>query len=174
MKNLIIFPVVAVTLALSGCSFDGEDDLDDWMKQEAQKVVSHIEPVPKVKSYIPFQYLAFDLIDPFSTAKLQTARTGSTKPKVISDWRKEPLEDFDLDKITMSGLLQNKKGTWAIVNTPDGKSYTVKKGGHIGRNFGVITDIGEVGITIKELVEDSNGDWSERQASLNLIELEQK
>ena len=38
----------------------------------------------------------------------------------------------------------------------------------MGQNFGVITKIAESEATVKELVQDSAGDWVERESSLLL------
>jgi type IV pilus assembly protein PilP len=46
----------------------------------------------------------------------------------------------------------------------------VRKGNYMGQNFGVITAIDEGQISLKELVQDSTGDWVERVTSLQLVE----
>jgi type IV pilus assembly protein PilP len=47
----------------------------------------------------------------------------------------------------------------------------VKKGNYIGPNFGLITEINEGEIVLKEIVQDDlTGDWVERSATLNLQE----
>jgi len=40
----------------------------------------------------------------------------------------------------------------------------------MGQNFGVITGIDEAQINLKELVQDSGGEWVERSSSLQLVE----
>jgi type IV pilus assembly protein PilP len=48
--------------------------------------------------------------------------------------------------------------------------YRVKAGNYIGLNFGQVTSVTETEIKIKEMVQDSVGDWSERESSLLLAE----
>ena len=48
--------------------------------------------------------------------------------------------------------------------------YRVKKGNYMGQNFGLITDVTESEIKLKEIVQDSAGDWAERQSVLPLLE----
>ena len=48
--------------------------------------------------------------------------------------------------------------------------YRVKKGNYMGQNFGLITDVTESDIKLKEIVQDSAGDWAERQSVLPLLE----
>lgn len=159
---------------LSGCLSNDFSDLDEWMQQESQGIRARIDPVPALQPYVAFNYEADSLLDPFSSAKAQTTRgkgAGAPDP----NWRKEALEEFDLEKLQMVGTLQNKQeGMIALVKTPTKEIFRLKVGNHIGRNFGVITQITDNELTIKELVEDSSGDWAERPASLKLTEQEQK
>ncbi|HEY2628310.1 MAG TPA: pilus assembly protein PilP, partial [Usitatibacter sp.] len=48
--------------------------------------------------------------------------------------------------------------------------YRVKKGNYMGQNFGLITDVSDSEIKLKEIVQDSAGDWAERQSILPLLE----
>jgi type IV pilus assembly protein PilP len=40
----------------------------------------------------------------------------------------------------------------------------------MGQNFGVVTAIDEGAINLKELVQDSGGEWVERTSALQLVE----
>ena len=44
----------------------------------------------------------------------------------------------------------------------------VKVGDYLGLDFGMVTEIGENELKLRELIQDSAGDWSERQSSLYL------
>lgn len=74
----------------------------------------------------------------------------------------------------MVGILQQGKNIQALVNAPDGNLYRVKLGSYMGQNFGMVTGITETGIRLKEIVEESGGDWVERETTLNLEEVGQK
>jgi type IV pilus assembly protein PilP len=60
------------------------------------------------------------------------------------------------------------------VRTPDKDVYQVTTGNYLGQNFGVILGINENEIRLKELVQDGSGDWTERTASLQLIQADTK
>ncbi|MEO7725999.1 MAG: pilus assembly protein PilP, partial [Burkholderiales bacterium] len=45
-----------------------------------------------------------------------------------------------------------------------------KSGNYLGQNFGLITEISESAIKLKEIVQDSGGDWTERVSTLTLAE----
>jgi type IV pilus assembly protein PilP len=48
--------------------------------------------------------------------------------------------------------------------------FRVRPGNFVGQNFGRITDISESGIKLKELIQDSGGEWKEEERSLLLQE----
>ena len=83
--------------------------------------------------------------------------------------RKEPLEAFPLEQLKMVGTLTQGPDTYALVRA-DKTLYRVKKGNYIGQNFGLITDVTDGEIKLKEIVQDSAGDWAERQSVLPLLE----
>jgi type IV pilus assembly protein PilP len=84
--------------------------------------------------------------------------------------RKEPLEAFPLESLQMVGTMQRGKSTFALVRTTDKDIYQVRIGNYLGQNFGVIIDISDNEIRLKELVQDGSGDWTERSSTLQLAE----
>ena len=44
----------------------------------------------------------------------------------------------------------------------------------MGQNFGVIAMITDSSVTLKELIQDTNGSWSERTSTLQLLDEEEK
>jgi type IV pilus assembly protein PilP len=49
--------------------------------------------------------------------------------------------------------------------------YRVKKGNYLGQNFGLIIDVTDSEIKLKEIVQDTAGDWAERESVLPLLEV---
>jgi type IV pilus assembly protein PilP len=83
---------------------------------------------------------------------------------------KEALEEFPLESLKMVGYLYMNKVGYAVIRATDNKLYRVKAGNHIGVNFGLIEEVTDTEVKIKETVQDSSGDWTERMSSLQLIE----
>ena len=161
--------VAAALLALAGCSSD-LDDLKQFVRESDKRVPPKIDPLPAVKPFEPFTYEGFDLPDPFKPRKL-TDRKEGTGGGLAPDLnrRKEPLEAFPLEQLKMVGTLSQGKDTYALVRA-DKTLYRVKKGNYMGQNFGLITDVTDSEIKLKEIVQDSAGDWAERQSVLPLLE----
>jgi len=74
----------------------------------------------------------------------------------------------------MVGTLARNKQMYALVKTPEKDIYQVKQGNYLGQNFGVVTDITESEIKMKELVQDGSGDWTERTSALQLQQPDQR
>ena len=166
MKRLLV-PVALLVLA--GCSSE-INELKQFVKDSDKGLPRKIEPLPAVKPFEPFTYEGFDLPDPFKPRKLTAPREG-TGGGLAPDLnrRKEPLEAFPLEQLKMVGTLSQGKDTYALVRA-DKTLYRVKKGNYMGQNFGLITDVTESEIKLKEIVQDSAGDWAERQSVLPLLE----
>ena len=158
---------VCACLALSACSGSGHPDLDAWMKEQGKTVKGKLEPLPQIKPYDPFTYNAFDLPDPFKPRKIEPTKGGG---KLAPDFtrRKEPLESFPLESLLMVGTLAKNKTTYALVATPERDVFQVRAGNYMGQNYGVITEIGDSELKLKELLQDGAGDWTERSSSLQL------
>jgi type IV pilus assembly protein PilP len=166
MKRLIM---TALALALSGCGGDGMDDLKRFVAETGRDMQGKIEPLPQVRAYEPFSYEAFELPDPFKPRKLATGGgSGGLQPDLMRP--KEPLEAYSLETLKMVGILAKKGQMQAVIQTPDKAVYHLRKGNYVGQNFGMITQITENSVTLREIVQDSGGDWSERTSTLTLQE----
>jgi type IV pilus assembly protein PilP len=171
MKSLVV--TLLLTLALSGCGGGEFQDIKDFIKESEKGLKGRVEPLPEVKPYEPFTYNAFDLPDPFKPRKIEPLKVGSGKLRPDLNRRKEALEAYPLENLRMVGTLQQKNINYALIKTPDNNLYRVKSGNYMGQNFGLITNVTEANVKLKELIEDSTGDWSERESSLELLDAQE-
>jgi type IV pilus assembly protein PilP len=163
--------IALVSLALAACGGEQHSDLRQFVKDSDNLPRGRIPPLPEVKPYEPFPYNAYDLTDPFKPRKTEiVAKQQKPRPELDPNRRREPLEAFALETLKMVGTLQQKKEFYAVVKTPDNRLFRVKPGNFIGQNFGRITDISESTIKLKELIQDSGGDWKEEERALQLQE----
>ncbi len=165
--------VAMVAFALVGCSAE-QEELTQWMEQQRREVKPNVQPLSPPKKFTPQPYTALSGVEPFSNQKLtvalkQEARQPNSLLAAEINRRKEPLEAFPLEQLKMVGTLSQGKDTYALVRA-ERTLYRVKKGNYMGQNFGLITDVTESEIKLKEIVQDSAGDWAERQSVLPLLE----
>ena len=177
MNRLYVACLVALVLPLLGCDSSGEDELRQWMANESAQTKSRVTPLTEPKQFQPALYTAEDGTEPFNPIKLtqalrrDSAQVASNAALIAPEMarRKEPLEAFPLDTMSMVGSL-NKVGHPTALLKVDKLLYQVQVGAYLGQNYGRITEITETGIQLREIVQDATGDWIERNASLALQE----
>ncbi|MBS0447308.1 MAG: pilus assembly protein PilP [Proteobacteria bacterium] len=158
---------------LAGCGGE-QEELTQWMDQQRREVRPSVQPIPAPKKFIPQAYDAGNGVDPFSSQKLTVAlKQESRQPNSLLsaelNRRKEPLEAYPLDSMTMVGSLVRDGKQFALLRV-DNLLYQVKLGDYLGQNYGKITKINETGVSIREIVQDAGGEWIERTTDLQLQE----
>ena len=161
--------VTGACLVLAACGGESHQDLRAWMADQGKGVRGRLEPLPQLKPYDPFAYNAFDLPDPFKPRKIEPTKGGNKLAPDLTR-RREPLEAFPLESLSMVGTLAKDKSIFALVKTPERDIYQVRSGNYLGQNFGVVTGITDTEIKLKELVQDGAGDWTERTSALQLLQ----
>lgn len=170
MKAYYVSALLVVLLV--GCGGDEFQDLRDFVNNAGADMRGKVEPPPDIKPYEPFAYdNSTSLPDPFKPRKQDARssnRAGQNQPDL--DRPKEELEDYPLESLKMVGYLYQRNVGHAVIRSSEGKIYRVKAGNYIGLNFGQILSVSETEVKIKEMVQDSAGDWTERESSLQLVE----
>jgi type IV pilus assembly protein PilP len=164
---------IVVPIVLSACTAD-QDELQQWMEQQKREVKPSVQPLNPPKKFIPQPYLAMSGVEPFSTQKLtvalkQEARQPNSLLNTEINRRKEPLEAYPLDSMSMVGSVIKQGRPYALLRV-DNLLYQVKVGDYLGQNYGKITKITETDIALREIVQDAAGEWIERSGSLQLQE----
>ncbi len=83
--------------------------------------------------------------------------------QVEQDASLPPLQRFGLTELSLIGVLWGNYGYTAMVQTPDGKGYSIRRGTRIGPNNGVVSSITERGIIVQERFTDVYGNKQERE-----------
>jgi type IV pilus assembly protein PilP len=177
MNSKSLPALVLAALALAGCADSDQEELQAWMTTQRQQTKPKVEPIPEPKRFTPQAYTEQAAIDPFSNQKLaqalkREATQSSASAALIApelNRRREPLEGFPLDAMTMVGSLV-KQGQPVALLKVDNLLYQVRPGNYLGQNYGRITKIGETDVVLRELVQDASGEWVERTTTLQLQE----
>lgn len=163
--------LIASLLVLAGCADKRMSDLESFVENTHKDRKPRVEPLPRVKPNPTFEYTASELVDPFSQANLiQQRPTQDGGPAPDPTRRKEPLEDYPLDALSMVGTLSNDDSAWAIIRTPDGTVHRAGQGNYLGQNYGKIQAVKDTEVEIVELIPDVSGGWMERDASIAIVE----
>lgn len=94
--------------------------------------------------------------DPFAPVLSQLA-PGQADPTL------PPLQRVNLTDMNLIAIIWGAYGYTAMVQTPDGNGYTVRKGTRVGPNSGVVSAVTEKGIIVQERFTDVYGRKQERE-----------
>ena len=94
--------------------------------------------------------------DPFAPV-LQQLGLGPIDPTL------PPLQRIGLTEMNLIAVVWGAYGNTAMVQTPDGNGYTVRRGTRIGPNNGVVSAVTEKGIVVQERFTDVYGTKQERE-----------
>jgi type IV pilus assembly protein PilP len=172
-RAMRVVSLSVAAMALLACGAE-QEELAQWMEQQRREVKPSVEPLSAPKKFNPQAYLALTGVEPFSTQKLtvalkQEARQPNSMLAGEINRRKEPLEAFPLDSMSMVGSVVRTGRPYALLRV-DNLLYQVKQGDYIGQNYGKITKISETDLSIREIVQDAAGEWIERVGALQLQE----
>lgn len=162
--------ILGACVLLAGCAGGSEDDLQAWMNEQAKTMRGSVQALPELKPFPVVAYAGTQGDDPFRSARMEPERrasAGALRPDM--DRRREPLESYPLESMQMVGILMQGRNTHALIKA-NNALHQVKVGNYMGQNFGVVTQITENQVTLRELVEDVYGDWVERITPLTLQE----
>lgn len=160
-------------VVLAGCSAEHEE-LQQWMDQQRREAKPNVPPLQPPKKFDPEPYTMGQAVEPFSGQKLsvalkQEARQPNSLLAAELNRRKEPLESYPLDSMSMVGSVAKQGQPFALLRV-DNLLYQVKVGDYLGQNYGRITSIAETEIGLREIVQDAAGEWIQRPATLQLQE----
>ena len=175
ITSTMAFALLA-SAALVGCVAESED-LRLWMTEQRRVTKPKVTPIAEPKKYVPLAYSEGASFDPFSSEKLTQALRRETGPASAGamlvapelNRRKEPLEAFPLDVMTMVGSLDRSGQRVALVRV-DNLLHQVRAGNYLGQNYGRVSKISENEVVLREIVQDAAGEWIERNTVLQLQE----
>lgn len=104
--------------------------------------------------------------DPFAAVILQGQTPGE------EDLNLPPLQRVGITELSLMGIVWGGFGYNAMVQTPDGKGYTVRVGTRIGPNNGVVSGITENSVIVQERFTDVYGKQQVREYVKRLHEKE--
>lgn len=170
------------TVLLGGCAGGDMSDLEQYTQEVLARRGGKIEPLPPIRPYEPYLYQAAErgLRDPFqSFAQTRREEVAAAEAADVSQRRftdeiqthvAQELENFPLDALRMVGVMQDQAALWGVIRDPTGTVHRVQVGDYMGTNYGRILAINEAQIDLREIIQDSQGRWEERAASLVLSE----
>ncbi len=119
-------------------------------------IVSVSPQLPVAEGVGGFGYDPSGRRDPFApiVQELQPGKVDVTLP---------PLQRVTLTELNLIAVVWGAYGYTAMVQTPEGHGYTVRRGTRVGQNNGVVSAVTERGIIVQERFTDIYGKKQERE-----------
>jgi len=169
--------VLSVQVLLAACAENDEDQLRRWLTEQRTGMRPAVQALPEPTKFVPQPYAPTTAPDPFSIQKLvivlrRESMQANTNTQLVApelSRRKQPLETFPIDSMAMVGSLIKPDQTVGLVRVGN-LIYQVRVGNYLAQNYGRVVSISESEIVLREIVQDSAGEWTERKTSLQLLE----
>ena len=148
-------------------------DAQERAAQQAALAKARVKPSPRpaaaapLPAFVPRDYGASDLPDPFGTAAPDAGPTAGGVAAPDLRRLREPLESVALSGIAMVGSVQQHGRLDALLQAGQ-RLHRIRVGQHLGRDHGVVTQISEQALAYREVAQDGGGVWRERRGSLAL------
>lgn len=159
--------------ALLGCGPSRQEALKDWIAEERKSITPMVRKIPEPK---PFYHLGYDEVgssDPFAKQSFVAAAVTEQQKEnpdlslAHKSRKRDSLEEYPLEAITFVGTLEKQGRAVGLVRAQE-KVFQVLVGQYIGKNFGKILRIDETSIQLRELAQDQEGKWLQRDATLRI------
>lgn len=112
-------------------------------KADAAATVATAAPVEPTKIEPPFQYNPEGRRDPFKSIIVSSEKQGRAE-------NLHPLQRKELSELKLIGIVWGGFGYGAVIQTPDGKGYPVRKGTRMGLNNGAVSRITNREVVVQE------------------------
>lgn len=167
-KLLLLVPLV---LLATGCEEEGSD-LNAWMQETQQRAKANLKPPVAPEKVEPAHYTTPAPITPHAFSLYRMKAMVDTSASMINapnlNRPKELLENASLDKLKFVGTIGSGNNLSALISLDNQTVYTVKLGNYMGQDYGRVVKITPDEITLRETVEDAEGNWVPRQTVLAL------
>lgn len=157
MKTLTRFLPVLLAAAIAACSGGGDEVVVEQPAQTtgggAAAVAATATPTPTPTPEEESEESSYNPIgkrDPFKSFLAEELAPGQQKALT-------PLQRYDIDQMSLIGIIWGISTPRAMVITPDGKGYVVQKGTLIGKNWGKVSRITQDEVIISEEFRDFEG-----------------
>jgi type IV pilus assembly protein PilP len=141
-------------LAAGGCARDDTGDLQAYVAGVQVKQYAGIDPLPTILASAVYNYDVKDSRDPF---KQIPNKTIEVRECTEITHKRDALEAFPLDTLSMVGSVERDSERWALIRTRDGIVHRRRVNDYMGEDNGQIMKITENSIELLESISQGGG-----------------
>lgn len=162
--SIIILLILLITVPISGCKKKAPAPAKkpEVKKEEVRPEALTQPTVPETKGYT---YEPAGRRDPFTPLiEIKKAKKGPAK----GERPPGTLESYDVGDFTLIAIVKKGSKYYALLRSPDNKSFTVNEGDIIGLHNGKIERIMDNSVVVLEYIEDYKGNKKPKEIVLEL------
>lgn len=158
---------------LPACAPSRQDSLHEWMQAQHKRTVPRMEKLTAPLAFKPLPYEQGERKDPFAKHYLEAlmnTQAEKVNPYLSLSQKsrlRQPLESMPLESMDYVGMLELHGQTVGLVRV-NGIVHQVVPGQYIGKNLGRVWRVDASGIALREIVQEADGRWLERDAQLRI------
>ncbi len=172
-------PLIALALVAAGCEKrTSGTTVSEYQEKRAAVITKHKEQRTKLAESASkqashgesggfgaigraYSYDATGKRDPFRSFILDRLNEMGKEAK-------GPLEQFDLSQLAVVGVVWDATRPRALVEDPSGRGYVVKEGTAMGKNDGLVIDINDNLVLVRETYVDYVGDKTTKDIPMRI------
>lgn len=171
-SSLKICLLLGIVATLVACSSSNNQDIIAFMERVRTDAANRIriDPLPAYPPYVAVVYQSAGQRSPFDPPRQEvTSEVSGTLTSAPDLSRpREFLERFNLAELSMVGSIEHNGVRWGLIRDAEGSVHRVREGNYLGRNYGLVTQIGESSLDLVETVVNGQGGWIERPRSMGM------
>ena len=125
----------------------------------------------EIQSPYAARRLQGELRDPFKPL-IGAPQPTKSEPLPAEIAHPNPLTQFELRQLQVTGILLGGLGDYATLRAPDGKTYLIVVGATIGKQGGTVTAIESNGVHVNEVTRYWNGSETTLQTTASTLKLD--
>lgn len=167
MKKIIVIALTSISALMVGCE-DHVAETQQKMNAIDQGVNAKIQSLPEFGGAAMVDYVASGARNPFipSSVFSEMQNYRFTRVYINPNRKKQPLEAYELETLSMVGVVGKGNGLSALIETADKDLVIVGKGTYLGLNHGRITKVSSKGIDLMEIIPDGRGGFRQRARTM--------
>ena len=154
--------LLALVAGLGACGGSPPPPASTAAKGAAAAKPAPLPPPAATPAAPTYVYNPIGKRDPFRSPDLDLARASAVNSAACN----EPLCKFDLDQLTLVGVVSGDANPVAMVQDPQGRGYILHRNTRIGRQGGKVTQILRDSVTITEYFTGPDGKTNANQLTL--------
>jgi len=177
VNKLVLIGILTYAMTgLTACSNSPDSDVVEFVDRTKRKE-SKLQELPEFKKPVPHFYEGSSKRDPFFAKNSVKSRASVFKNDVKANYtgpspdfkrKKEVLEEYALDELSMVGVISKNGKYWALIKDNAGIVHRIGLGNYLGQNYGKVVSINEMQLSVDELVPDGEGGWVERKGFIKM------